>query len=104
MKSSPAVANFALKSIATEKSSSKTEEIADPVSLALDRSFYVDDLLTSTDTVEEAGQLLKGLSKRLGGHGILLHKFASNNHDSFEGLPHDSLSVGMRDLPNETGE
>ena len=104
LKSSPAVANFALKSIATEKSSSKTDKFDDPVSLALERSFYVDDLLTSTDTAEEAGQLLKRLSKRLGDHGILLHKFASNNRDSLEGLPDDSLSLGMRDLPDETGE
>ena len=47
---------------------------------------------------------MKGLSKRLGDHGILLHKFASNNRDSLEGLPNDLLSMGMRDLHDETGE
>ena len=99
LKSSPAVANFALRSIADGITSSE-----DPVRKTLLENFYVDDLLSSTDTVEEAQQILQGISSRLSEHNIVLHKFASSDIDALRGHPNESLSVGMKNLPEEQGE
>lgn len=104
LKSSPAVANYALKSISSSVSFPRNHVEPDPVSLALCKSFYVDDLLTSTDTVKEAEDLVTGLSDRLAKHGIRLHKFASNNRDTLKSVEESRLAVGMKNLPNESNE
>ena len=104
LKSSPAVANYALKSIANSNSFQKDEIPAGPVEAALMREFYVDDLLTSTDTTEEASSLLLGVSCRLAKHGILLHKFASSHKTALQNLPIETLACGKKNLPDEHEE
>ena len=75
LRSSPAVANFAMQSIANRTS----KGVNDIASNALRYSFYVDDLLASVDTEEEASSLLRELKRRLAGYGLKLHKFASSH-------------------------
>ena len=102
MKSSPAVANFALHSIA-EKIDDGSESM-NLVSSTLRSSFYVDDLFTSTDSEEEASSLISGLTSSLSLFDIKLHKFASSHREALVELPQDYLTTGMQCLPDECGE
>ena len=101
LKSSPAVANFALHSIA-DKVNNNSEDM-NLVSSTLRSSFYVDDLLTSTDTEREAASLITGLTRSLSLYDIRLHKFASSHRQALCQLPEDYLTSGMRGLPDDCG-
>ena len=74
------------------------------VSSTLRSSFYVDDLLTSTDTEEEASSLISSLTSSLSLFDIKLHKFASSHREALIELPLDCLTTGMQCLPDECGE
>ena len=102
LRSSPAVANFALRSIAHKTSEEKCEDM-DKVSATLVNKFYVDDL-TSTDTEDEAANLIVKLTDRLASFGIKLHKFASSHHEALSKLPFHHLAQGMKSLPDEGNE
>ena len=95
--SSPAVSNFAMLSIANRTS----KGVNDIANNALRHSFYVDDLLVSVDTEEEASSLLRELKKRLAGYGLKLLKFASS-HRSLLSSEDASVSTDkMKSLPGD---
>ena len=102
LKSSPSVANFALRSIADKIDDSS--EAGQKVSNSLCSNFYVDDLLTSTNTPEEASELVTGLTDNLSRYGIKLHKFASNHPQALSNVPSDYLTPCMKRLPEESGD
>ena len=86
------------------------KELVDPsphkklVEDTIKNEFYVDDLLTSVDTVEQAHMLVSGVSQTLSEYGIKIHKFASNNVRALNLVPGEDLADCIRDLPSELGE
>ena len=86
LRSSPAVANFALRSIA-HKASLGEPDVVDKASRAMLESLYVNDLLSSTDTTDEAATLLSELTGRLASFGIKLHKFVSSHGEALRKIP-----------------
>lgn len=76
--SSPGCANYGLKHLAKENS------LAYPVgSRFIARDFYVDDGVTSVETVKDAIQLAKEARELCAKGGLRLHKFVSNNTDVY---------------------
>lgn len=49
--------------------------------------FYVDDLLTGADTVEEATYIIKQVSRVLSSAGFILRKWISNKQEIFKSDP-----------------
>ena len=80
--SSPGCANYGLKYLAKEHSHSH------PVGAQfVAKDFYVDDGVTSADTVEKAIQLAQEAREICTKGGLRLHKFVSNNHAVLQSLP-----------------
>ena len=80
--SSPGCANYGLKNLANEN------RLSHPVgSQFVARDFYVDDGVTSTDTVEKAIQLAQEAREICAKGGLRLHKFVSNNHAVLQSIP-----------------
>ncbi len=80
--SSPGCANYGLKHLAKENSS------AYPVgSQFIARDFYVDDGVTSAETVKDAIQLAKEARELCAKGGLRLHKFVSNNSEVLKSIP-----------------
>lgn len=79
-KSSPSVAIYGLRKAAKDDAT---------VSHFISTSAYVDDILASVDTVNEAVDLLRRSQQTLSQYGIELHKFASNSPDVMSELLRD---------------
>ncbi len=80
--SSPGCANYGLKHLAKENSS------AYPVgSQFIARDFYVDDGVTSAETVKDAILLAKEARELCAKGGLRLHKFVSNNSEVLKSIP-----------------
>ena len=84
----PAAANYALRRTAEDFGNAYDPSCATAVS----RSFYVDDCLHSTDTIEEAEILIQQLPQLLMAGGFVLHKWASNVPDLLSNLPDEVCS------------
>ena len=82
--SSPSCANFALRQTVLDAEAEET-----PAGKAVLNNFYVDDLLRSSDSAEEAVELMKNILKFCSSGGFNLTKFASNNKDILKFLPAD---------------
>jgi len=72
--SSPGVATFGLRRLAEDYSSISTKAAE-----FLKRDFYVDDGVTSVETVQEAKELIEAATKICSKGNVRLHKFLSNN-------------------------
>jgi hypothetical protein len=72
--SSPTCANFSLRKVAEDH---KNEYDAETTK-AIDRNFYVDDLLKSTETVTDAKKLVREITELLQKGGFRLTKWISN--------------------------
>ncbi|XP_055531456.1 uncharacterized protein LOC129722189 [Wyeomyia smithii] len=59
------------------------------------KSFYVDDVLTGADTLEEAQKLRKDLLLLLGRGGFKLHKWCANEAAILEGVPFEDREKQM---------
>ena len=82
-KSSPAVANFALRYTTR---SEEAQQFPNAVEY-INKNFYVDDGLRSEPTVEEAIQTLKDSRALLQKYNIRLHKIVSNNVEVINAFP-----------------
>jgi len=82
-KSSPASANYCLKKTAIDNKATSCEEA---VSTVL-RDFYMDDLLKSFPSEDEAAQLALQLIELLSRGGFRLTKFISNSRNVLAQLP-----------------
>ncbi|XP_067949849.1 uncharacterized protein [Watersipora subatra] len=80
--SSPGVATFALRKIAKEY-----EEEMPIASHFILEDFYVDDGITSVDTVEEAAILIQNAIEICGKANLRLHKFLTNNREVLANIP-----------------
>lgn len=73
------------------------EKLQFPIaSKIIKRDLYVDDLLTGTDTYEEAETLRNEISNLLSRGGLNLRQWASNEPGLLEGLPEGSVNLQLR--------
>ena len=92
--SSPACANFALKTVADDHEHEHGQEAADFIR----RDFYVDDGLKSVPTEAEAIQLAKNTRDLCARGNLHLHKFSSNSRALLQSIPADDRATSLRDL------
>ncbi|KAG1930139.1 hypothetical protein F2P79_022561 [Pimephales promelas] len=88
--SSPGCANYGLRHLASEHCQSH--------SLAAQfiiRDFYVDDGVTSVETVEQAIQLTKETRELCAKGGLRLHKFVSNDRTVLQSIPASERAVNF---------
>ena len=95
--SSPFVACYALR-----QAMKHTND--DQVKSTILKDFYVDDLLTSCDSAEEAAALGKSLITPLSNIGFELTKFVANSECILAQLPPEKLSPSVQDLDIEAEE
>ena len=93
-KSSPCCANRALKETANDNEAKYGELVADVVR----RNFYVDDLLKSTTTVEQAIDLSLKLISLLQEGGFRLTKFLSNRREVLQAILEKERAAPKLDL------
>ena len=79
---SPFCAQFFLQTHAKEHSATYPS-----AAVTVDNSMYVDDVLDSYETVEEARKLRQQLSELVGGAGFKLRKWSSNEVSVIEDIP-----------------
>ena len=81
--SSPSCSNFALRRTAKDNEQQYGKEITQ----ILERSFYVDDLLKSFPTVNQAVNAIKQLQELCSRGGFNLTKFISNKEEVINSVP-----------------
>lgn len=101
--SSPGCANYGLKYLAKEHC--HTHPVG---SEFMEKDFYVDDGVTSTDTVEKAIQLAQEATEICKQGGLRLHKFISNSPAVLQSIPPSECAVEIKtkdltfkDMPQE---
>jgi hypothetical protein len=101
---SPSCASYALRRAAVDGEGIYSESVRNTIM----RNFYVDDLLKSVGSEEEAVSLAIQLSSLLSSGGFRLTKWLSNNKRVLSGLPADDLAATVKNqdlyidkLPNE---
>jgi hypothetical protein len=62
---------------------------------AIRNDFYVDDLLSGSNTIEDAMQLRNGITSLLQTAGLMLRKWASNNQQFQDDIPEDSRELQL---------
>ena len=92
--SSPACANFALKRVATDHKRTCSEETFN----FLTRNVYVDDGLTSVQTVQEASRLVEEARSICNKGQLRLHKFVSNERRVLEKVPSSERASSIENL------
>ena len=97
--SSPSIAGFALRRTATDNEG----KVSDATLSTIRKHFYVDDMLTSVPTSNEAVQLIKELDEVLRSGGFVLSKYVSNDVKVLETLSSGQLAPELQevDLQNE---
>lgn len=93
-KSSPCCANYALRRTATDNASSYENTVIQTVL----RNFYMDDLLKSVPTTDEAIRLAYQLMDLLKKVGFRLTKWLSNSREVIQALPKSELATSVVDL------
>lgn len=92
--SSPAIATYGLRLMANQAN--------DDVKNFVSNDFYVDDGLTSQQSVKEAISLVERTQNVLLNEGKLrLHKIASNRKEVMEAFPPDDLAKGLEHFPSD---
>ena len=92
--SSPACANYALKRTADDNE----EEYGLNVANTLRRNFYVDDVLKSAQTENEAIKLAKDVKKVCANGGFNLTKFVGNTERIIDSVPQEHRAANVRNL------
>jgi len=102
--SSPSIANYAVKWVAR----SCGEKISNKAVETLEKCAYVDDLMNSFATVEQARTVLGEVRKSLGGVGFNLRSIISNYTEVLSALPEEArssecieLSLDCEDSPHD---
>nr|XP_017214445.2 uncharacterized protein LOC101885244 isoform X1 [Danio rerio] len=88
--SSPGCANYGLRYLANEYSQSHALGAQ-----FITRDFYVDDGVTSAETVEKAIQLTKEARELCAKGGLRLHKFVSNDNTVLQSIPESERAVNF---------
>ena len=92
--SSPACANFALKTTADKFKEEYGQQAADFIR----KDFYVDDGLKAVETADAAIELVKTSTALCKAGGFNLHKFTSNNKSVVEGIPEDIRAKNIQQI------
>ena len=92
--SSPACANYALKMAANENEKDLGSEAANFIR----RDFYVDDGLTSVESVPDAVTLIKNTKEMCRRGGFKLHKFTSSHKEVIEAIPIEDRAEGIQSI------
>ena len=98
--SSPCCANRALRQTADDNKGQYSPEVITTIY----RNFYVDDVLKSVQTTDQAIWIAEQLTKLLREGGFHLTKFTSNSQQVLEALPQDkranlSINLDLNQLP-----
>ena len=96
-KSSPSVVNFCMRKIADDNEADFSEEAID----TLRRSFYMDDMIRSVDSVEAAKKLIPDMMALLDRGGFKLGKFMSTHREVIDTVPEDLRSKSLQELSLE---
>ena len=91
--SSPSCANFALQKVAKD-----IEGISKEAQDVICQDFYVDDLLKSVDSDNQAVQIINEVSNALSQCGFHLTGFISNSRSVLAELPNEELSKGLKTI------
>ena len=99
-KSSPSVVNFCMRKIAEDNEAGFSELSID----TLRRSFYMDDMIRSVSTVEEAKVLVPEMKALLKAGGFELAKFMSTSRKVIESVPEEDRAKSLQsvDLQDST--
>ena len=93
-KSSPSVVNFCMR-----KTADDNEAMFSDISIdTLRRSFYVDDMIRSVDTVETAKKLIVDMRALLDKGGFELGKFMSTHRDVIDTVPEELRAKSLQEL------
>ena len=92
--SSPCCATFCLRQVSILRSENCSEEAKN----AINRSFYVDDCLVSTETVEQAIALASEMQNVLSSCGFNLTKWSSNSAEVLSSIPEEKRSDAGKGL------
>ena len=98
-KSSPTFAAFALRYASEMQSENFSQEAVQ----AVQRNFYVDDFLLSTETPEEGARIAEEVSRMFSAVGFTLTKWVSNESTSLQNIP-ESKFLKHRKTINCTSE
>ena len=93
-KSSPCCANKALNRTAQDNKETYPSEVVKTVH----RNFYIDDVLKSVPSTEQAIRLTSGLTELLKEGGFRLTKFASNSREVLQSIPPELRAKSTLDL------
>ena len=93
--SSPAVANFCLRYTAKNL----TEDSL--VKQYIEQSFYVDDGLSSANSVDAASDTLHGTIDELSKYNIRLHKVMASSEEVLATFPESEIAIGVHDFDNK---
>lgn len=95
--SSPGCANFALRHLAKLNA-----DVYPKASSFVLQDFYVDDGLTSVESVNDAIELTRSAQALCSTGGLRLHKFISNSIDVIESIPPSERATEMKDFNFKT--
>ena len=99
--SSPSIANFALRNSALTPQAQKfSSRVRDTV----EKNFYVDDLMLSSDTPEELNELKIHVTRMLADSGFKLTNFSSNSRFVLNNMTSDELSQSLKQINIEKDE
>ena len=90
--SSPSCSNFALRKTVMDNEELYGKDVA----TILERNFYVDDMLKSFPTAEEAITVIQQVKDLCSSGGFNLTKFISNNATVLKSIPHDSQRTAVK--------
>ena len=93
-KSSPSVVNYCMRKTADDNELTYSELAID----TLRRSFYMDDMIRSVKSVEEATRLIPEMEKLLEEGGFSLGKFMSTSRDVIESVPEEKRAKSLQNL------
>ena len=93
-KSSPSVVNFCMRKIADDHA----EEFSELAIETLRRSFYMDDMIKSVSTVEEAKSLIPEMHALLQAGGFELGKFMSTSRDVIESVEESQRAKSLQNI------
>ena len=90
----PSMAGFCIKYTARKNYAKVPQETQQRV----ERDFYVDDFITSVDSIAKAKRSISDATKLLATTGFVLTKFSSNCRDVLEDVEKDSLAPSLREI------
>ena len=96
----PSIAGFCIKYTAARNYANVSASTAKRV----EKDFYVDDLITSVETVEAAKTLITEATNLLATTGFVLTKFSCNSKEVLEGIDQEHLAPQLKTInPSKDG-